>query len=102
MSRKYQSLDTDLLAQLFRERIKNPKCPFCEHEEWALPLPTGATGVVLPWARGDEYIMPGNPIVMLYCKNCGFIRLHSLDALDGVLPEPDVIEVGPGSGGEQA
>lgn len=96
MSDNYQGLNVDRLAQIFKERIKNPQCPFCEHDEWALPLPTGVTGVSLPWAKGSDYLMQGAPAVMLYCKNCGFIRLHSLNALEEVLIEPDVIEVSPG------
>lgn len=93
-------LDTDRLAEIFKETIKHPQCPFCESEDWALPLPPGSIGVALPWAVGQEYAMVGMQTVMLYCKNCGFVRMHALEALDGVLVETDVIEVGPGKGSQ--
>ncbi|MDD0980699.1 hypothetical protein [Pseudomonas shahriarae] len=95
MSSDYQSLDTDRLKQIFKERITKPECPFCGCDDWALPLITGSTGVRIPWAFGQSFIMSGPAAVMLYCKNCGFMRLHALQALDGVLIDPDVIEVGP-------
>lgn len=97
MSNDYRSLNTSRLAQIFKERIKNPQCPFCEHDDWALPHVTGSTGVRIPWAFGQNFALSGPSAVMLYCKNCGFMRLHALDALDGVLvdSEVDVIEVGP-------
>lgn len=95
MSNDYQSLDTDRLKQVFKERITRPECPFCGHDDWALPHLSGTTGVMLPWAIGTSFALSGPSAVMVFCKNCGFIRLHALKALDGVVVEPDVIEVGP-------
>jgi hypothetical protein len=80
-------LDTGRLANIFKQRIKNTECPFCEHDEWELPLQAGATGVGLPWARGNEYLRSGTPAVMLNCKYCGFIRLHSLSVLADIVVE---------------
>lgn len=82
-------LDTERLAEIFKQRIKNPNCPFCGNEEWALPLPPGITGVGLPWCVGGEYFDSAAPAVMLFCKCCGFMRLHSIEALEGVLVRPD-------------
>ncbi|MHC8393382.1 hypothetical protein ACYZT8_06900 [Pseudomonas sp. LB3P93] len=80
-------LDTGRLANIFKERIKNTECPFCEHDEWELPLQAGATGVGLPWARGNEHLRSGTPAVMLNCKFCGFVRLHSLNVLADIVVE---------------
>lgn len=93
--RKAPYLDTERLAAIFEEKIIHPQCPFCDCEEWELPLPDNTTGVSLPWGRGTNFVLSGTPAVMLYCKNCGFVRLHSLRALNGVLVEPDVITIGP-------
>jgi hypothetical protein len=82
-------LDTGRLANIFKARIKNTGCPFCEHDEWELPLQAGATGVGLPWARGQEYLRFGTPAVMLNCKHCGFIRLHSLNVLANIIVQDD-------------
>jgi len=91
-----QSLDTDRLAQIFKERITKPECPLCEQDDWILPHMTDSTGVRIPWAFGEYFALNGPSAVLLYCKHCGFIRLHALDALDEVLIETDVINVGPG------
>jgi hypothetical protein len=80
-------LDTGRLANIFKDRIKNTECPFCEHDEWELPLQAGATGVGLPWACGKEYLRSGTPAVMLNCTYCGFIRLHSLNVLADIVVE---------------
>lgn len=80
-------LDTGRLSQIFKERVRNAHCPFCERDEWELPLQSGATGVGLPWTRGTEYLRSGMSAVMLNCKHCGFIRLHSLNVLADVLVE---------------
>lgn len=96
MSSDDQSLDTDRLAQIFKERITKPECPLCEQDDWALPHMTGSTGVRIPWAFGPNFALNGPSAVLLYCKYCGFMRLHALDALDGVLIESSDINVGPG------
>ncbi|MFJ7282162.1 hypothetical protein [Pseudomonas sp. NPDC099000] len=80
-------LDTGRLADIFKARIKNTECPFCEHDEWELPLQAGATGVGLPWSCGKEYLRSGTPAVMLNCTYCGFIRLHSLSVLADIVVE---------------
>jgi hypothetical protein len=80
-------LDTGRLAHIFKERITSAKCPFCERDEWELPLQAGATGVGLPWVRGTEYLRSSTPAVMLNCKHCGFVRLHSLNMLADVVVE---------------
>jgi len=88
-------LDTSRLAQIFKERLTNDDCPFCEQAEWELPLQSGATGVGLPWVRGTEYLQCGVPAVMLNCKHCGFIRLHSLSVLSDVIVEGGIAGDGP-------
>lgn len=99
VSDSYQKLNTDRLAEIFKDRVTKPQCPFCEHDDWALPQLSGSSGVMLPWAYGENFALTGPSAVMLYCKNCGFMRLHALDALDGVLEDTginaDLIEVGP-------
>lgn len=88
-------LNTEKLAQLLTERVKHPACALCDSDDWELPSYTGITGVSLPWGNGIDYLMTGSPAVMLLCKYCGNIRLHSLEILKDALEEVDVIEVGP-------
>ncbi|MGE8190732.1 hypothetical protein [Pseudomonas sp. NPDC086278] len=54
-----------------------------------MPLQVGATGVGLPWARGKEFLPSGTPAVMLNCKHCGFVRLHSLNVLADIIVDAD-------------
>lgn len=88
-------LNTEKLADLLTERVKHPACPLCDSDDWELPSYAGVTGVSLPWGNGIDYFMAGSPAVMLLCKCCGNIRLHSLEILKEALEEVDVIEVGP-------
>ncbi|MCD1640120.1 hypothetical protein K7H92_15490 [Pseudomonas stutzeri] len=93
MSNATQYLNEDVLMKMLRERIPKSACPMCQIDEWALHVPAHGTGVALPWASGDAFYMTGSPAAMLVCKNCGFIRLHSLGVLADALET--VITVGP-------
>lgn len=93
-------LDTSRLAQIFKEKVKNANCPFCERDEWELPLQNGATGVGLPWVQGAEYLRSGMSAVMLNCTHCGFIRLHSLNVMSDVIVEDDSAVAKPEVGDE--
>lgn len=89
-----KSLNIDVLQRLLRERVTHPECPFCKSNAWAMPLAANSTGVSLPWGSGNDIYLTGSPAVLLTCKGCGFIRLHSLDILTEAL-ETHLNEVGP-------
>lgn len=91
------SLNTEKLAKLLTERVKHSACSLCDADDWELPSYTGVTGVSLPWGNGIDCFITGSPAVMLVCKHCGNIRLHSLDVLREALEEVDVVEIGPGN-----
>lgn len=88
-------LNTEKLAQLLTDRVRHSACLLCDSDDWELPSHTGITGVALPWGNGIDYFMTGSPAVMLVCKCCGNIRLHSLDTLKEALEEVEMINVGP-------
>lgn len=89
------SLNTEKLAKLLTEKVRHPACSLCDADDWQLPSYAGVTGVSLPWGNGIDCFITGSPAVMLVCKCCGNIRLHSLDVLKEALEEVDVIEIGP-------
>ena len=43
--------------------------------------------------NGVDCFITGSPAVMLVCKCCGNIRLHSLDVLREALDEVDVMKI---------
>jgi hypothetical protein len=88
-------LNTEKLAKLLTEKVRHSCCALCDADDWELPSYTGVTGVSLPWGNGVDYFITGSPAVMLVCKCCGNIRLHSLDILREALEEVDVMEIGP-------
>ena len=88
-------LNTEKLAKLLIEKVRHPACSLCDVNDWELPSYAGVTGVSLPWGNGVDCFITGSPAVMLVCKCCGNIRLHSLDILREALEEVDVIEIGP-------
>lgn len=94
-SKTETSLNTEKLAKLLTEKVKHPACSLCDADDWELPSYAGVTGVSLPWGNGIDCFITGSPAVMLVCKCCGNIRLHSLDILREALEEVDVIETDP-------
>jgi hypothetical protein len=50
-------------------------CPFCQTNDWSVPVDTGILGCALPWGDGcGEMYMTGLPILPLTCKKCFFVR----------------------------
>jgi hypothetical protein len=75
-------MDRKALRNFLHSRRSDAPCPFCGENEWeglkgdpdvGLPIRTPAP----PEGSG----IPNVPATLLFCENCGFIRLH----LDGVL-----------------
>ena len=55
------------------------ECPSCGKVDWDRdPDP-----VVLPIAKTEGKLIPAIPAYMLACRNCGFVRLHSVAKLLG-------------------
>lgn len=78
-------LNTSKLVELLKEKTTTSLCPFCGEDDWSVPLLEDTTGVALPWAKNTDLYMEGSPAVMMLCKRCGFVRLHSLLILSGAL-----------------
>jgi len=80
----------DVLAKALDKRGAKLECPVCGKKEW---LPMGISGeletlVLMPGVRADTGGIAGvveldwgYPVAGFYCGNCGFVRLHRLDAL---------------------
>lgn len=72
-------VDLDRLQTYLNTHTKTEKCPFCECEDWSIPVTGRISLNGLPWgnAKGDLY-MTGLPVLTLTCNNCAFIRMISL------------------------
>ena len=75
MTRQVNSIRAaDDVDRKMRERNAHFACPMCKFEKW------GTTG--------DEVFLPGldeKKSVALICLNCGFVRWHAVEGLDGQL-----------------
>lgn len=72
-------VDLDRLQEYLNARTKTEKCPFCDGEDWSIPVSEKISLNGLPWATatGDLY-MRGLPVLAMTCNNCSFLRLMSL------------------------
>lgn len=87
--------NTDKLAKLLTEKVRNAARPLGDSDDWELPSYAGVTGVPPSWGNGIDCFITGSPAVMLVFNSFGNIRLHSLDVLREALEEGHVIEIGP-------
>lgn len=86
------------LAKLDAFLAKNTttaRCPFCECEDWTMPVASNVTINALPWGKinGSLYLA-GLPVLTMVCKKCFFVRMMSLH-------EPEIVkQIGEGDGAE--
>jgi predicted RNA-binding Zn-ribbon protein involved in translation (DUF1610 family) len=80
--------EKDDVANLLTERGVSAKCPSCGKNEWDAFGALGNLHVVLQAATpGDELVQGESRGAFLSayaftCHNCGFVRLHSRQALE--------------------
>lgn len=84
-------LTTKLIKQILGQASTDAKCSSCGNNEWLLPdeEPQFTVGLFTPRKDDGGYLMPGGivPAVIVICKNCGLIRLHSKILLESLIPK---------------
>lgn len=75
------AVDSEKVAEALNKKKATAICVSCGNNDWAL-LPQAA--LVTQWV--NTIPAPGIPVSAAICNNCGFIRLHALNAL-GLLPQ---------------
>lgn len=73
-------MDDRELANFLVSRGVESECPICHHDEWALIGADGAR-MMLTCETPDGRLGRGVEVVPFACQNCGFVRLHSVDAM---------------------
>lgn len=73
-----------------RDVPRDPPCPICGHTGWGYG--TSRLALVQEDTEIDEHADPetaartARPVVHLACENCGFLRLHTTDAITRGFP----------------
>jgi predicted RNA-binding Zn-ribbon protein involved in translation (DUF1610 family) len=69
------------LISKMNEKGARGQCPICGHNNWGADDDTGI--LLQAWdGSGNLNIGQGAPALAMVCANCGFIRLHSIPALE--------------------
>ncbi len=81
-------VDSVKVDEFLKRHTKTAKCPFCECENWTIPVADRITVNAIPWGRatGDMY-MTGLAVLVMICTNCAFVRmtgLHTKEILDAL------------------
>ena len=65
------------------EFIENA-CPSCGSREWTIIGNEEHTAsiIMFPGTGGWGFPLPRMPVAPIVCKNCGFLRLHSLKVIE--------------------
>jgi hypothetical protein len=68
------------IAEFIKERVRNHLCPCCSTNDWTVVGDADhLLGIVgAPKTGGFEIPPPIIPVVGLECKNCGYVRVHTL------------------------
>lgn len=71
--------DLARLDAFLKENTTTARCPFCESEDWTMPVAENVTINAIPWGKidGNLYIA-GLPVLTMVCKKCFFVRMMSL------------------------
>jgi hypothetical protein len=81
---RYGEVNPESLAAALFDAGVQRECPFCHQERWVSLSASQDLLASLRVALYDGTLVDpqgGIPAFALVCANCGFIRLHSLDAL---------------------
>lgn len=77
-ARVTQALDSGELAQWFRESGAKEECLQCSAKEWTILVDKNrATGMVITDNDAID-LATFVPLIGMLCRNCGYIRTHSL------------------------
>jgi hypothetical protein len=66
------------LLELIEQRAGRPECSVCAGSDWAL-VKDGKPITFLSFEAKDD---PRVRVLALACRNCGYLRFHSVEALE--------------------
>ena len=77
---KRQRISVSKLGEFYGRKGISLECPICKTTSWGVPMANSIGGNAIPWGTGDGHLFPsGLPVVVMVCKNCFFVKMHSVD-----------------------
>ena len=79
-------------VEFFRRKGADGPCPICRSAKWLLHsgVDSGAGGGVDVFRvpRQMDYVVSNLQVYVMICENCGFVRQHVRDLVDGTMNPP--------------
>lgn len=79
-----QKLREHPIKEFFVRKGVSLSCSSCGSDDWVVSEPADSVPVVNYWAR-DEWpfsIQRGTSVYLLYCQNCGYLRMYDRKHVD--------------------
>ena len=74
--------------EFFRCKGADGPCPICRHPKWLLHSGVDRGVDVFRVPRQVDYVVSNLQVYVLICENCGFVRQHVRDLVDGAIDPP--------------
>lgn len=74
--------------EFFRRRGADGPCPICRHPKWLLHSGVDRGVDVFRVPRQVDYVVSNLQVYVMICENCGFVRQHVRDLVDGAVDPP--------------
>jgi len=73
------------------QRLANQPCPICTNPDWLISNLFGFVPLYSappPGGVGQIHGSSGYPVLVFFCKRCGFVRMHNAIIAGVVEPDP--------------
>ena len=74
--------------EFFRRKGADGPCPICRHPKWLLHSGVDRGVDVFRVPRQVDYVVSNLQVYVMICENCGFVRQHVRDLVDGAIDPP--------------
>ena len=74
--------------EFFRRKGADGPCPICRHPKWLLHSGVDRGVDVFRVPRQVDYVLSNLQVYVMICENCGFVRQHVRDLVDGAIDPP--------------
>jgi hypothetical protein len=75
-------------VEFFRLKGADGPCPICRSAKWLLHSGVDRGVDVFRVPRQVDYVLSNLQVYVMICENCGFVRQHVRDLVDGTMNPP--------------
>ena len=75
-------------VEFFRRKGADGPCPICNGAKWLLHSGVDRGVDVFRVPRQVDYVVSNLQVYVMICENCGFVRQHVRDLVDGTMNPP--------------